>query len=36
MELSIQERLKGLRVERSLTPEQAAMILICKRLKLNY
>lgn len=40
MELSIQERLKDLRVERGLTleqlAEQTAMMFICKRLRLNY
>ena len=40
MELSIQERLKNLPVERGLTleqfAEQAVMVFICKRLKLNY
>lgn len=39
MELSIQERLKDLCVERGLTleqlAEQAAMMFICRRLKLN-
>ena len=36
MELSIQERLKNLHVERGLTLEQAAMAFICKRFRLNY
>ena len=31
MELSIQERLKNLHVDRDLTLEQAAMAFICKR-----